>query len=142
MNPAVSHEFLFDAGQNRLLVTIDSKPVLVKCRTLHQLDQYDELQKRNEEKAKPVQPAGDAPKEKANEKRSTVDILRESLESHLDYAVIALNPDPGRMDFPRETIRTKLDPDRVQLLAEKWLERFLRPQLVRDPTLPPAAGVR
>lgn len=119
-------DWIFDPGQNRLVVQIGGRYELVRCRTLYQVERYKEVIEAHKAKAAAMP-----------ENATTADVLMENLEAHLDFAEIALNPEPGKMPWPRQVIREKLDPDQVQLLAEKWLERFLRPRVERDPSLPP-----
>jgi len=122
--------FVIDHGQNMLSVLIDGKYVPVRCRTLHQIERYGVLMEVN--KNKEPDPPTD----------STSALLFRNLEVHLDFCEIAMNPVPGKVEFPRDVLREKLDPDQIQILADVWLDRFLRPRVDRDPALAPPPGVR
>lgn len=124
---------VIDHGQNMLSVLIDGKYVAIECRTLYQVEQYSAMMERN--KAKGTDEIEAKPE-------TTAAILLRNFEVHLDFLEIALNPKPGKVDFPRPILREKFSLDQAQIVADIWLDRFLRPRIDRDPALAPPPGVR
>ena len=49
-------------------------------------------------------------------------------------ALIAFNPEPDKLDYPRELLESKFDADQLRILAEEWQKRKIYdPQAARDP---------
>ena len=137
-------QFLIDHGQNKISVLIDGKYELAKCRTPHQMDRMEEiLQRQTKGKAE-----ADLPKTETAEDDQAAPVvptnpiqrLRRNWEEQLETCEVALNPDPGKMPWPKEVLREKLDPDQVQILASIWIERFFMPRIEVDPRLAPPRG--
>jgi sugar diacid utilization regulator len=104
---------LEDHGAGRIFVTIAGKKTPLRY-TLHQQEQLNaffELQKQPTENAE----SGDTP--------TGQNLLARSYQQDAAVCVIALNPQPNKVDFTMEDIESNLDIDQVKLLAGFWLTK-------------------
>lgn len=120
-------QFITDHGQNRLRVFLEGKYHDLRCRTVYQMERYQELQRAEQEN--PQEPAGDP-----------VEQMRLNVERYAKLCEIALNPTPDATPWPKEKLVKALDPDKIEILACVWLERFFAPRKDPDPYLAPPRG--
>lgn len=123
---------LSDHGKNNLEVKIAGKWFPLRVKTLHQMERYAEVLEQHKRKSEAIQ----------GKERTPVEVMRDNLEAALDLCEIALNPTPAETPWPRERIREALDPDKIEILAAVWLERFLSPRVSADPSLAPRGAGR
>jgi hypothetical protein len=113
--------WIFSGPRNGLFAKVDGKTVPLRY-SVHQArayaDHLDALKKRNE----------------SREKFDAILQIREMVVDALDIALIAFNPEPDKLDYPRELLESKFDADQLRILAEEWQKRKIYdPQAARDP---------
>lgn len=123
----MTEQFITDLGQNRLRVFIAGKHHDVRCRTVYQMERYQEFSRQEAEQ--PEQKPVDA-----------IEQMRANVDRFSRICEIALNPSPDATPWPKEKIVTSIDPDQIELLACVWLDRFFAPRKDPDPCLAPQRG--
>lgn len=135
MNP--NENWIFSGPRNGLFVRIDGKAVALRY-SVHQsrayADYLDAAKKKIDARLEDAKknPDGAAKFNHASQ-------LREVVLDTLDIAVIAFNPEPDKLEYPREVLETKLDADQLKIIAEEWQKRKIYdPQASRpsDPLQP------
>jgi hypothetical protein len=128
-------QLITDLGQNRLQIILEGKTILIRCRTVYQMEQYRKWVEARmaEDKAKADQPPADPAAPVAPE--DPLGQMQENLERFEDWAEIALNPTPDKHEWTKDRIRAALDADQIELLALVWLDRFMVPRKDADPSL-------
>lgn len=105
---------LEDHGAGKIFVTIAGKKLPLRY-TLHQQEQLSGILDSQR------QPA-------VGENTDSGEIvqaspLARSYKQDLEICLVALNPQPSKLDFTREDIETNLDLDQVKLLVGFWLSK-------------------
>lgn len=118
--------WIFSGPRNGLFVMVDGKNVPLRY-SVHQARAYaDHLEAQKK-------------KVEAREKHDHVERVREMVLDALDLAVIAFNPEPDKLEFPREKLEQTFDADQLRIIAEEWQKRKIYdPQAAResDPLAP------
>lgn len=116
-----SGKWIEDGILNQVTVKIGGKPIRLR-KTHHQVEQFQKL----------------AEARKSNDptsgKTTGADLVAGNVQSALDICEIALNPDPGKVEFTREQISAELDADEIEILSRVYLDRkMFAPRIDRDP---------
>lgn len=125
----IEKRWMEDHGQGMIFATIGGKRVRLKV-TQGQLERFMAASKDESATADGGEP------------KTIGDVLQRRHLSNLDIALIALNPDPNKLEWSRDDIERALDVPAVALLVKVWLKMLFEPTLEADPTLAPNQGGR
>lgn len=101
-----------DNGNGRITVILGDKKVPLRY-TVHQMEELSVVM----DKVKGIK----AP------------TLKEIAENDLNICMIALNPEPDKVEFTREEITALLDVDQIKILVAYWLEKKVYIPTMDDP---------
>lgn len=93
------------------------------------MERYQALVAKGQSEDPAVKPSEDA-----------IENMRRNLDRFADICEIALNPTPDKTPYPKEKIVSIFEPDKIELLALIWLDRFFAPRKDPDPCLAPQRG--